>query len=263
MKTLIAAVVLSLVTVACGAKPSDNNSDLNARGNSKNALGDEVASAQGYIASITHLQGRASPTSPGFTKTFVSLEIPHGCFDKFATASHNVSYDQSKATIDVSAFNYVNLKSRAAMCTQELKAEKKVIELNGFFTENTIKVNWLTGPSVSLKKGDLGVYAINKVMVVSAREICPQVEGQMSCRAVGSTIELSLALNGCVDRLANVATKFDVLDGDKVRLTISALGMSDEASRRTRCIVAPTAKHSISTGYNVKNAAALEVVVLK
>ena len=264
MKTLSTSLIIGLFAVACGTTPANDNSELNGgSGSSKNKLGDAVASVEGTVLNVSHLMGQAGQGRPGYTKTFVSLEVPRGCFDKFATASNTVSYSNGKAVIDVAAFNYVSRKSLVAFCTQELKGEKINIELNGYFAENAITVNWLKGTSVDIKKGDLRVYKIDQITVVDASELCPSIEGRPSCRAIGSTINLSLTLGGCVDTLANIVTKVEPLEGRKVRLSISALGMANEASRLLRCRVAPVALHTLHTGYSAADAASVQLNILK
>lgn len=166
-----------------------------------------------------------------------------GCFDKLGLFTSKVTVDDNKAEIVASAYSLEKKKSRAAFCKPNIATETIVID--GYFSKSNINVTWMESQSSALKVGDTGIYPISTGYIVDAKEICPQIPGGMSCQAVGLNATLNLTLNGCVDKLGNVANKVKLLGNGKAELTVSALGIANEVSTRARCAAMPTENANI------------------
>ena len=91
---------------------------------------------------------------------------------------------------------------------------------------------------VPIQKGDLNLSQAEG-QIISVKEICPTVPGRATCMAIGSVVEVEIALQGCMDRLGGYFTHFEVVDG-KGKLFLSAVNISNEVSRRVMCVKAPT-----------------------
>ncbi|WP_408095883.1 hypothetical protein ACJVC5_12640 [Peredibacter sp. HCB2-198] len=96
----------------------------------------------------------------------------------------------------------------------------------------------LAASKVPIKKGDLSISQA-KGEILSVKEICPRIPGRVTCMAIGSVVEVEVALQGCMDRLGGYFTHFEVVDG-KGKLYLSAVNISNEVSRRVMCVKAPT-----------------------
>ncbi|WPU66903.1 hypothetical protein [Peredibacter starrii] len=91
---------------------------------------------------------------------------------------------------------------------------------------------------VPIKKGDLNLSQA-KGEIISVKEICPRIPGRATCMAIGSVVEIEIALQGCLDRLGGYFTHFEVVDG-KGKIFLSAVNISNEVSRRVMCVKAPS-----------------------
>lgn len=91
---------------------------------------------------------------------------------------------------------------------------------------------------VPIQKGDLNLSQA-EAQIISVKEICPKVPGRATCMAIGSVVEVEIALQGCMDRLGGYFTHFEVVDG-KGKIFLSAVNISNEVSRRVMCVKAPT-----------------------
>lgn len=89
-----------------------------------------------------------------------------------------------------------------------------------------------------LVKGDLMLTAAT-AEIISVKEVCPRVPGQMSCMAIGSVITLKVSLDGCLDRLGGYSSKFEIVDG-RVVLYFGGINISNKDSMKAFCLQAPT-----------------------
>lgn len=85
--------------------------------------------------------------------------------------------------------------------------------------------------------------------IISSRAICPKVPGQFSCMAMGSIVEIEVALNGCLDHLGGHFEKVAIVDG-KATIYFSAINVVNEGSKTARCFARNLAVVQISSPFN-------------
>ena len=240
MKSLFTSALACLLVVGCGTSTSE--SDLQGSKNkqpAKKPIADYVASIKGDIKNVSHLVAHPGPAAPGYTRTFVTVDMQLGCFDKLALFSSKVSTNGNKAEIHVAAYSLAKKESLAAFCQPNIVSE--TISFDGHFSKGNINVIWMEAPASALKVGDTGAYAITTGKIVDIKEICPAAPGRVSCLAIGSNATLNLTLNGCADTLGNISHKVKMLGNGKAEIIVSAVGISNEVSMRARCAAMPTA----------------------
>lgn len=86
-----------------------------------------------------------------------------------------------------------------------------------------------------LKKGDESLYLIQDGQVMAARTIPPKCSpgrGQCNYKVL---VDVDLGLNGCADRLGPVTAKAVFKGGELTGLEMTAVGITNEMSKRARC----------------------------
>ncbi len=239
MKSLFTSALACLLVIGCGTSTSESELQGSKSKPAKKPIADFVQSIKGNVTNVSHLVAHPGPVHPGYTRTFVTIEMQLGCFDKLASFTSKVSIKGNKVEIDAAAYSLAKKASLAAFC--QPKTVTETISFDGHFSKGNISVNWMEAQSSALKVGDTGVYAITKGFVVDLKDVCPNAPGGINCQAIGSFATINLALNGCVDTLGNVAHRVKMQDNGKAEIIVSAIGIANEVSMRARCAAMPTA----------------------
>lgn len=123
---------------------------------------------------------------------------------------------------------------------------KSVLVLVAFFFVYSAQATEVT----KLQKGDLGFYPTN-AKIISSSELCPRVPGRVSCQAIGSIVKIKVPLQGCLDRVGGYYAHFEAAAG-RGYIFFGAVGISNEASRRVRCVAAPTETITVTIPFEGK-----------
>lgn len=192
------------------------------------------------------------------------LVTMNGCLDKFGghvfklQEPHRLNPSEG-ATLNFTAFNISNEASLAALCVE---APTKIVEI---FVPYEGRIDLLPmdyktkkseiEPVTEFVDGDKVINNVSNIEILSVRPICPSNNGGPTCLAMGSNVKLKMTLNGCMDRLAGVATKFIQDPRSSVykgKLAVAALNVSNSASLVTFCYAAPTEIISVYVPFNGK-----------
>lgn len=265
MKTKFIVTCFALLATACG---TDQESTLTTTSTPQEAstqtedlgdLGANFVRVESADASIDAVKVRRDH---GKKVTDVTIGFAMGCLDKLANVATDVNVKGGQATIRVSGHKVINKNSHLVRCAVA-NYGKHTVTLKGSFRKSAIKLAPLEDQgSVALESGDLSLRPVDSAQVLSAGLICPSNPNGMHCLAVGSTVTLKVYLGGCMDRLGPVASTFEVARRGKVDLYVKILTIQNEASRRVRCIQAPTANVTLSTLANITSDRDLTVHIL-
>lgn len=113
----------------------------------------------------------------------------------------------------------------------------------------TITAN-ATPVSVEFQKGDLGLYTLETAQLTQVAVRMPRCPVGAACEPTTVAV-ITFTLGGCLDRLAgsSVTVQDATVNGQpKKVITVQGLAIANEASKNTRCFVAPTAQIMVNLG---------------
>ena len=177
--------------------------------------------------------------------------VPFECYDSFANLNYELEKNDREALLIISAQNYHSKSSENAVCTEQVRAIKKTIVVDGYYKRNSLKVVWLKSAETSLKAGDSAVSAIGSAELREAHMLCPPDASGVSCLAKGSLVKIAFALNGCVDHLGTVARKTVVSSDGKIDLYVHALNVANKKSLAAFCTAIPQIIETLAIPENV------------
>lgn len=112
--------------------------------------------------------------------------------------------------------------------------------------------------SFQLPRGTIGSYPLTQVSS-RVEAVMPNCPPNAMCAPL-SKLHVTATLNGCVDRLGPVTFEREERTRDgKIHLYVAALGLANEASQRTRCVVAPTARFELNLGMGFLDDSSVEL----
>ena len=89
------------------------------------------------------------------------------------------------------------------------------------------------------------------VEVLSVKQVCPMGRGRVSCKAVGSFVNLKVTLLGCADRMGQVLHSLTYDYQGKPVLNVAAVNIRTKRSERVRCLRAKTETKQIFVGVDL------------
>jgi hypothetical protein len=89
----------------------------------------------------------------------------------------------------------------------------------------------------TLQSGDVALYQA-PASIVSVRDICKKVPGQVHCQIYGSVVTVNMNVSGCVDHVGGYFSRFEHIDGKGV-LYFGSVEIANKYSKTARCVMAP------------------------
>lgn len=97
--------------------------------------------------------------------------------------------------------------------------------------------------TTELTKGDLNISQA-QAQILSVSPICPASPDGTRCMAYGSTVQVKITMDGCMDRLGGYFSKFEEVNGKGV-LHFGAMNIFNKTSMVVRCVQIPSETISV------------------